>query len=196
MANRKHSDARRFDFCTRCLEATGPGRELAEHHLHGRKNHHTAIVFVCNPCHDAVEDANGPIAAESAALAQKRNLLVQSRALRWIIRNWKPVVAGLEIRNTNGVGMSISPGSTGWQPPFGAVGSSGRKYYFIPPDHRDEFVETPVTPTPAEDGVGEPAGGASWIRFRGEHDNVLNRFLDLHAAQGSLGVALEILRQW
>ena len=196
MANRKHSDARRFDFCTRCLLPAGPNRPLQEHHLFGRKNDHTAIVFICEPCHSHVQNTAGPIEAESRALSLKRDLLVQSRALRWVVKNWQAIVDGFLTGNKNGVGWSISPGSGGWQAPFGAVGHSGRKYYFIPPDHLDDFVEAPTNPTSNENGIGDPAGGAHWVRFKGTEGNILNSFLDAHRDEGSPGeVDAEMLRQ-
>jgi hypothetical protein len=195
MTNRKHSDARRFGFCTRCLLPAGPSRLLLEHHVYGRKNDHTAIVFICYPCNPHVENIAGPIPNESSALSLKRDLLVQSQALRWVVSNWEPIVDGLAGRNMNGVGMIITPGTSGWQPPFGAVGHSERNYYFIPPDHLDEFVEAPTNPTWVEDGIGGPAGGADWVRFKGAKQNILNRFLDAHRDEGMPGVNLEMLRQ-
>ncbi len=195
MSNRKHSDAKRFDFCTRCLLPTGPDRLLLEHHVHGRKNDHTAVVFVCYSCNPHVENSDGPIKAESLALTHKRNFLIQSRALRWVVLNWQPIVAGFAVFNRNGVGLVMSPDSSGWLPPFGGVGCSGRKYYFIPPDQCDDFVEPPTNPTWAEDGMGGPAGAADWVRFKGNTQNLLNKFLDVHRDQGSPGSDLEGLRQ-
>ena len=193
--NRKQSDARRFGFCTRCLQPAGLDRPLLEHHVFGRRNDHTAIVFICHPCNPNVEDDAGPIQAESRALSLKRDLLVQSPALRWVIANCHPIIDGFVTQNRNGVSMNLIPGGGQWQPPFGAVGHSGRKYYFIPPDHVDEFVEAPTNLPWTEDGLGGPAGGAEWLRFRGKGQNVLNRFLDAHKDEGSPGVDLEILRQ-
>jgi len=195
MANRKHSDARRFEFCTRCLVLAGPERPLLEHRVYGRKNDHTAIVFICHPCNPHVENSAGPIEAESRALSLKRDLLVQSPALRWVVKNWQPIVGGFMTANRNGVSVIVTPGSGGWQPPFGAVGHSGRKYYFIPPDHLDRFVDAPTSPTWAEDGIGGPADGVDWVRFTGKRQNILNRFLDAHRDEGSPGVDLEMLRQ-
>jgi hypothetical protein len=195
MSNRKHSDAKRFDFCTRCLLPAGPDRRLLEHHVHGRKNDHTAIVFICFDCNPHVENTQGPIEAESRALTLKRDLLIQSRALRWIVSNWQPIVAGFTSNNMNGVGINMSPGNSGWLPPFGAVGRSGRKYYFVPPDQRDEFVEPPTGPTSSQDGLGGPAAGAEWVRFKGTTENLLNTFLDAHRGEGSPGLNLESLRQ-
>ena len=192
--NRKQSDARRFGLCTRCLQPADINRPLLEHHVYGRKNDHTAIVFICHPCNPHVENNAGPIQSESRALSLKRDLLVQSRALRWIITNYQAMIDGFLTRNRTGVGANVTPDG-GWQPPFGAVGHSGRKYYFIPPAHVDEFVEEPANPTSLEDGVGGPACGAKWMRFRGKAQNILNRFLDAHMDEGSPGVDLEVLRQ-
>lgn len=195
MANRKHSDARRFGFCARCLQPTGPDRPLVEHHVSGRKNDHTAIVFICPPCHPHVENNAGPIPDESRALSLKRDLLVQSSSLRWVVSNWQPISNGLATGNKGGVGAIITPGGGGWQPPFGAVGQSGQKYYFIPPDHLDEFVEIPTRPTWKEDGIAGPACDANWVRFKGAAQNILNKFLDAHRSAGSPGIDLEMLRQ-
>jgi hypothetical protein len=71
MSNRKHSDAKRFGFCTRCLLPTSPERLLIEHHLFGRKNDHTAIVFICTQCNPFVESLAGPIPDESRALQDR-----------------------------------------------------------------------------------------------------------------------------
>ncbi|MHC4671718.1 MAG: hypothetical protein ACYTF1_02205 [Planctomycetota bacterium] len=195
MVNRKHSDARRFDFCTRCLLPAGPNRSLIEHHVFGRKKDHTAIVFICHDCNQHVENNSGPIVVESRVLSLKRDLLIQSRALRWVVKNWEPIVDGFIKGNRNGVGTALAPGSGGWLPPFGAKGLSGRKYYFIPPDHLDEFVEVPTSPTWTEDGIGGPASNANWVRFKGTEQNILNKFLDAHKNQGSPGVDLDMLRQ-
>ena len=200
MASRKNSDARRFDFCTRCLGPWGPERLLVEHHLRGRKNDHTAIVFICKDCHPHVENSaapiKGPIKAESRALSLKRDLLVQSRALRWVVKNSQAIVDGFVTNNRKGPNQTFSPGSAGWEPPFGAVGHSGEKYYFIPPDHLDGFVEAPTNPTSIDDGIGDPAGDANWVRFKGTPENILDTFLDAHRDEGSPGeVDVEMLRQ-
>lgn len=192
--NRKQSDARRFGFCTRCLQPAGVNRPLLEHHVYGRKNDHTAIVFICHPCNPHVENQTGPILSESRALSLKRGLLVQSRALRWVVANYQPMIDGFVTNNKNGVSANLTPDGGDWQPPFGAVGHSGKKYYFVPPAHADEFVEAPTNPPSIEDGIGDPAGGAKWVRFRGESQNILNRFLDAHKDEGLPGVDLEMLR--
>ena len=190
--SRKQSDPRRFDFCTRCLQAFGPSRVPIEHHLYGRKNDHTAIVFICEDCHPNVENSDGPIEAESRALSRKRDLLFTSRALRWVIKNYQPIIDGFRTSNRNGVGQN-GPGN--WQPPFGAVGDSGRYYYFIPPDHLDEFIGVPTNPTWVDDCLAGPANRADWVRFMGTDQNILNEFLRVHRDEGSPGVDLEELRQ-
>jgi hypothetical protein len=152
-------------------------------------------VFICDSCNPHVEDRSGPIESESRALSLKRDLLVQSRALRWVIGNWQPIVDGFVTSNRNGVSVNFAPGSGGWQPPFGAVGHSGRKYYFIPPVHLDDFVEAPTNLTWAEDGIGGPACDANWVRFKGTVQNILNKFLDAHKDEGSPGGDLDMLRQ-
>lgn len=195
MANRKHSDAHRFGFCTRCLQPAGPNRLLLEHHVLGRKNAHAAIVFICHPCNPHVENNAGPIPSESHALSLKRDLLVQSCALRWVVSKWQQIFNGLVSGNKSGVGLIGIPGAGEWQPPFGAVGQSGRKYYFIPPEHLDKFVEVPTSPTWNEDGLGGPACDANWVRFKGAEQNILNKFLDVHRGEGSPGIDLEMLRQ-
>jgi hypothetical protein len=119
----------------------------------------------------------------------------EGEALNALCRRHYSGVFRLAYRLTHGVSMVVSLGSSGWQPPFGGVGRSGRKYYFVPPDHRDSFVEIPTDPTWADDGLGAPAGGAGWVRFKGIGQNILNKFLDVHRAQGSPGVDLELLRQ-
>ncbi|MEN6495354.1 MAG: hypothetical protein ABFD16_13825, partial [Thermoguttaceae bacterium] len=177
------------------LQPAGVNRPLLEHHVFGRRNDHTAIVFICHHCNPHVENAAGPIQAESRALSLKRDLLVQSKALRWVIANCQDVIDGITTQNKNGVCMNVTPDGGQWHPPFGAVGHSGRKYYFIPPSHIDEFVEPPTDTPWAEDGLGGPAGGAEWLRFRGKEQNILNRFLNAHRDEGSPGVNLEILRQ-
>ena len=173
----------------------GPGRLLIEHHVFGRKNGHTAIAFICESCKPAVENADGPIADESRALVAKRDLFVQSSALRWVVRNWEAIAAGIVSQNRNGVSVILGPKGTGWQPPFGAVGLSGRRYYFIPSEHCDEFVEVASQPSALEDGVGGPPAGGEWVRFKGRKQNVLNKVLDIHADEGSPGVDLESLRR-
>lgn len=195
MTPRKHSDARRFSFCTRCLLAASPDRSLTEHHLDGRRQDRTAIVFVCEKCHSLVENAQGPVPLESDVLRTKRNLLINSSALRWVVKNAKGFADGIARRNRNGVSCALGPAGGTWQPPYAAVGHSGRNYYFIPPVHCDEFVEPAASPAPVNDGVGDCAGGASWMRFRGTNSNIHNEFLDEHHRQGSPGIDLEVLRQ-
>lgn len=78
---------------------------------------------------------------------------------------------------------------------FGAVGFSGKKYYLVPPDRMDECVTSPGDKTWNEDGIGGPPGDIGWVRFQGGNNNVLNKFIDLHAEQGNPGGDLELLRQ-
>jgi hypothetical protein len=82
----------------------------------------------------------------------------------------------------------------GFQPPFGAIGRSGRRYYFIPKESIDKFVEE-LSPAAQRDGIGGPAGGVGWVRFKGSGTNILNRFIELHQHQGSRGADLTELRQ-
>lgn len=192
MANRKQFDARRFGFCVRCLSPPGPETPLVEHHPFGRNTNAASVVFICEPCHPCVETPDGPVPSESTMLLEKTRLLVGSPALRWTIRKREEVAKGFVTKNSNGPSLDVG---VGFRPPFGAIGVSGRRYYFIPPEHCDQFVETPTNPNSFEDGVGGPAGGAVWSRFKGRDQNILNKFIDLHAEQESPGVDLTVLRQ-
>lgn len=193
--NRKQNDPRRFSFCIRCLQPFGLGRDAEEHHTFGRKTNHTAIVFLCPQCHSRVENSTGPVVAESTALESKKGLLIKSSALRWVIANYQLIKDGFLIGNKNGPGLNLTAGTGSWLPPYGAVGHSGRKYYFVPPDHTDDFVAEPTDMTWTNDGLGGPAGGAKWFRFKGSEDNILNKFLDEHRNQKSPGDNLDMLRQ-
>ena len=149
-------------------------------------------MFICTSCNPSVENSDGPIEFESKILQKKRDLLFNSRSLEWLMKNASDVMDGIIKQNRSGV---ASGGNGIWLPPYGAVGFSGRKYYFIPHENCDQFVEPASNPDAKIDGVGEPVSGASWVRFRGKHDNILNVFLDNHHQQGSPGLNLEVLRQ-
>ena len=97
---------------------------LSEHHLYGRRQDHTAIVFVCHDCHSVVENADGPIPSESDALATKRDLLIQSPALRWVVQNAQAIADGFAQSNRQGVSCALGGAEGTWQPPFGAVGQA------------------------------------------------------------------------
>ena len=153
------------------------------------------VVFVCDACRPQVENGDGPIESESGWLRQKAALLVSSSALCWVIENRAEIVQGFLVRNRSGVSATISPDGSGFHPPFGAVGNSGRKYYFVPRAHLDKFVEVPAVPSYLEDGVGGPACDAHWVRFMGRDTNILNRFIELHGLQGSPGGEIGHLAQ-
>jgi len=124
------------------------------------------------------------VISESRILDEKKSLLINSTSLVWVIRNRTNIIASFLQYNRKGPSLIWGRGYAG---AFGAVGYSGRKYFFINPDSIDSFVEVPVDISPQEDGIGGPAGGVNWIRFKGERENILNIFIKLHQRQRSLG---------
>ena len=79
---------------------------------------------------------------------------------------------------------------------LGAIGLSGKMYYLIPPDKTDGTVSDPNDKSWFKDGISGSAGDVGWVRFNGGCNNVLNKFIDLHAEQGNPGGSLEALRQY
>jgi hypothetical protein len=196
VSNRKATDSRRFGFCIRCLAAAGPALLLKEHHIRGRKSNPASVVFICQPCHDASEIPHGgPIETESDLLERKCALLVSSRSLVSVLENRASIVAGFQSDNRDGPSIAITPGGFTLSGLLGAVGFSGRRYYLVPSGMIDQFVTDPSDRSWNADGIGGPAGDTGWVRFKGTAENVLNKFLDLHAQQGEPGGSIEALKQ-
>lgn len=177
MSQRKKKDQRRFDFCIRCLRDATNANPLIEHHLKGRRTDPADVVFICNKCKPFVENQNGPVIAESDILRKKKSLLINSPSLVWIIKNRKNIISSFQQKNRNGPSLMLGSGYSG---SFGAIGNSGRKYFFIDPQYIDSSAEIPSDIDPQKDGVGGPAGGTNWMRFKGREGNVLNSFIELH----------------
>jgi hypothetical protein len=114
MGNRKGADARRLGFCVGCLANASPDQPLVEHHIHGRANSPSEVVFVCTDCHGRAESPDGPIETESEVLFEKTKLLVMSSALRWAIQQRDAILLGFKASKqersgfANGRGVSTT----------------------------------------------------------------------------------------
>jgi hypothetical protein len=190
-------------FCTRCLRVPAPPNAIAEHHIHGRTPRPEETLLVCDECHAALDglqrdDANAYV-AETAAIREKTRLLVASPSLLWVVEHRDLVVQGFMQGNRHAPRSSIGPQGVEYSGLFGAVGKSGRRYYFVavqPGQPADGAVDV-VDPT--DDGVrgavpGGPTSGG-WIRFRGSDGGVLNAFINAHARQVLPTEDLSPLRQ-
>jgi hypothetical protein len=196
------SDARRFDFCVRCLELPGQANTLTEHHTEGRQSHRNQVVFICRRCHDDInrlESQDRPsYDAENEAMLRKTRLLVTSRSLRFVIANRERVAEGFSTGNRNGPSIQVSPRGIEYSGPFGAIGRTGRSYYFVPVS-ADSTEDDGVDVYDAPDGIGGgghigPAAGG-WIRFRGEGGGILGSFIAAHGKHTGLVGRLDELRQ-
>ncbi|MCZ6691182.1 MAG: hypothetical protein O7H41_16470 [Planctomycetota bacterium] len=192
MSRRKKNDPRRLDFCLRCLRPSAQNGPLVEHHTRGRRTRPGEVVFICPDCHSLVEDESGPIPAESMSLDDKKRLLLSSSSLLYVVGNRERILSGFVDRNRKGPDLLFGRGFMGH---LGAVGYSGKKYYFVAPDSMDGLVFEPSDPAPREDGIGDPAGGSAWVRFQGHEGNILSAFIDAHASRGSPGGDLSALAQ-
>lgn len=192
MSSRKANDERRFPFCLRCLLPPGVVGSLIEHHTYGRRTRPGQVVFICRACNVFAETPEGPVEAETRILEKKKELLISSSALRFVIEHRERIVAGFATVNRNGPNLIYGQGYTG---PLGAVGRSGRNYYFVEPGSLDGFVAEPNDPAPGSDGIGGAAGGVAWVRFKGGATNVLDRFVDEHHRHKPSAGDLTQLRQ-
>jgi hypothetical protein len=160
-------------------------------------------VFICDRCHVALlelerGDANA-YAAANAAIIEKTRLLVASPSLRWVMEHRELVAQGFVEGNRAAPSLTVGASGVEHTGLFGAVGESGRRYYFVgaqPGQAKDGAVEVV---DPVADGVeaaprSEPATGA-WVRFLGDDGGVLTAFINAHARQVLPTADLSALRQ-
>jgi len=188
--NRKQSDSRRFNFCTRCLNPFSSGNPATEHHIEGRRNNPSSVVYICEDCKQYVHDniMYKPIPDENSLIRWKQNLLISSSSLRWVIENHMLIIDGFIHNNKNGISFNPDP-----QPPFGAIGRSKKKYYYIPKGFRDSNIEEFPNNKVTDDEVGGVID--CWIIFKGKDKNILNTFIDIHQKHVPLPTDLALLRQ-
>lgn len=197
-----NSDARRFGFCVRCLQLPDASNTLTEHHTSGRVAQPNQVVFMCNQCHVEVHRIEKRDAAtyrmESDAMLAKTRMLVSSRALRFVIEHRDRVAVGFAHGNRRGPSINIGPKGVEFSGAYGAVGISGKRYYFIPvSDYADDKGTVEVFETPDGIGgvgrVGAATGG--WVRFRGQHGGILANFIKAHREHAALPEQLDGIEQ-
>lgn len=196
------SDARRFGFCIRCLEYPDASNVLTEHHTEGRATHRNQVVFICRRCHDEIHriesQDRSAYSAENAAMLAKTRMLISSRSLRFVIEHRDRVAEGFKIRNRNGPSIQVGPKGMEFSGPFGAVGTTGARYYFVPTSsdsNEEDAVDVYDTPD-GIGGVGEigtATGG--WIRFRGERGGILASFIEAHREHAGAVEQLDTIEQ-
>ena len=197
------ADARRFGYCVRCLGYPSADNLLTEHHTEGKSSHRNQVVFVCQRCHSALhrvqESDADAYTRENMALLEKTRLLVSSRALRFVVEHRARFADGFRRRNRDGVSVQISPSGYEFLGPFGAIGHSGRQYYFVPlsaiADDRDHVeVLDPTADGVGGVGHGGPATGG-WVRFSGQDGGVLRKFIIEHRKQANADDDLSLIEQ-
>jgi len=132
-------------------------------------------------------------------MLEKTRLLVASSSLRWIMEHRDLVVQGFVQGNRSAPRLRIGPRGAEHTGLFGAVGKSGRRYYFVavqPGQRKDGAVEVV---DPVDDGVeaaprSETATG-TWVRFLGDDGGVLTAFINAHARQVLPTADISALRQ-
>ena len=196
------SDARRFGFCIRCLEYPSENNLLTEHHTEGRATHRSQVVFICNRCHVEINRIESQDKSsydeENNAMLAKTRMLVSSRSLRFVIEHRDRVAEGFAIRNRNAPGVQIGPKGMEFSGPFSAVGTTGRRYYFVPVSSiSDDKHAVDVYDTPdgigGLGGIGQATGG--WIRFRGEGGGILASFIGAHREHAGVPEQLDAIEQ-
>lgn len=196
------SDARRFGFCVRCLKHPDADNILTEHHTEGRASHKNQVVFICNRCHGEIHkiESQEKIAydRENNAMLAKTRMLVSSRSLQFVIEHRDRVAEGFATKNRNGPGINVGPSGFEFTGPFGGVGITGKRYYFVPisNDSNDKDV---VDVYDAPDGIGGvgKAGDATggWVRFRGKGGGILGSFIDAHRGHANVAERLDAIEQ-
>jgi len=192
-------DARRFGFCIRCLEYPNARNILTEHHTEGRATHRNQVVFICNGCHveiNRIESQDkSAYDSENAAMLDKTRMLISSRSLRFVIEHRDRVADGFAIRNRNGPGVQVRPKGMEFSGLFGAVGTTGRRYYFVPVSSNSDDKVVDVYDTPdgigGVGGIGTATGG--WIRFRGEGGGILASFIRAHRKHAGVAEQLDAI---
>ena len=160
------------------------------------------MVFICRRCHDDInrlESQDEPsYDAENEAMLKKTRLLVTSRSLRFVIANRERVAEGFSTGNRNGPSIQVSPRGTEYTGPFGAIGTTGSRYYFVPVSI-DSTKDDGIDVYDAPDGIGgvgrigQASGG--WIRFRGEGGGILGSFIAAHGKHIGVVGRLDELEQ-
>jgi hypothetical protein len=159
-------------------------------------------VFICDQCHVKLNriEKQDPAAygKENDAMLTKTRMRVSSRALQFVVEHRDRVASGFTRSNRNGPGISVGPKGVEFTGPFGAVGVSGRRYYFVPvSNHANDKDAVEVFDTP--DGIGDMgrAGSATggWVRFRGRNGGILAKFITAHREHAGVPEQLDAIEQ-
>jgi len=157
------------------------------------------VVFICNGCHveiNRIESQDkSAYDSENAAMLDKTRMLISSRSLRFVIEHRDRVADGFAIRNRNGPGVQVRPKGMEFSGLFGAVGTTGRRYYFVPVSSNSDDKVVDVYDTPdgigGVGGIGTATGG--WIRFRGEGGGILASFIRAHRKHAGVAEQLDAI---
>lgn len=196
------SDARWFGFCIRCLEYPNATNILTEHHTEGRNVHRNQLVFICRNGHVEINriqlQDRSAYDHENDAMLEKTRMLVLSRSLRFVIEHRDRVADGFAIRNRNAPDVQVGPKGIEFWGPLGAVGTTGKRYYFLPvPNNSNDDDTVDVYDTPdgigGVGGIGPTTGG--WIRFRGKGGGILASFIEAHRKHAGLANQLVTIKQ-
>lgn len=148
--------------------------------------------------HGIESSAKSAYESENEALLAKTRMLVSSRSLCFVIEHRDRVGYGFTIGNRDAPGVHLMPKGIEFTGPFGAVGMTGRRYYFVPVSIRSHDKNT-IDVYDAPDGIGgvgsigEATGG--WIRFRGKDGGILTNFIRAHRKHADAAEELDAIEQ-